>query len=77
MKNAKHIGLDIANSCGLGLGKPTYINENSCQIKEGAMSYSSSNGIKTLNELIEEKTFTVLVTINVIFELRLNKKYKE
>jgi hypothetical protein len=75
MRNAKHIGLDIANSCGLGLGKPTYINENSYQITTS--SYASSNEIKTLNELIEEKSIAVNITLNVVFELRLKKKFKE
>jgi hypothetical protein len=73
MRNAKHVGLDIAHSFGMALGKPISINEETSQIKEGILSSKTSEP-KTLNELIDEKTITVIVTTNVVFELRTNVK---
>jgi len=49
------------------------INEESCKETEG--SSASSSGIKkSINELIEEKTITVTVCLNVTFELKPNSK---
>jgi hypothetical protein len=70
MKNAKHIGFDIARSVGLGLGKPLSIQEDACHVKEGIFPCSHLNSRKTLNELIDEKTVSVSASIKVTFELK-------
>jgi hypothetical protein len=75
MRNAKHIGIDLAKSVGLNLGKPIQIYEESCKEIEGTNNASGSTEIKrSLNDLIEEKTITVIVNLNVTFELKANKK---
>ncbi len=57
----------------LNLAKPIMINEESCKETEG--SISASSGLKkSINDLIEEKTITVIVCLNVTFELKPNSK---
>lgn len=72
MKNAKHIGFDIARSVGLGLGKPINIHEETSHVKEGIFpcSHNNTDERKTLNELIDEKTVSVSTSIKVTFELK-------
>jgi hypothetical protein len=49
------------------------INEESCKETEG--SIPTSSGLKkSINDLIEEKTITVTVCLNVTFELKPNSK---
>lgn len=71
MKNAKHIGFDIARSVGLSLGKPLNIDEEASHVKEGIFPCFHNNAErKTLNELIDEKTVSVSTSIKVTFELK-------
>lgn len=75
IRNAKHIGIDLARSVGLNLAKPIIINEESCKEIEGSNSQSSSNELKkTISELVEDRTITVTVCLNVTFELKIGKK---
>ena len=74
MKNAKKIGFDIARSCGLTLGKPVCINEETSQVREGIFCEQHSSEPMSLNDLIEEKTVSVSVSIKVTFELRHRQK---
>ena len=65
----------MARSVGLNLSKPIMIVEESCKEIEGTISSSDSKSDKkSINELIEEKTITVTVCLNVTFELKLSKK---
>lgn len=75
MRNAKHIGIDLAKSVGLNLGKPINIFEESCKEIEGTNNTSgSAESKKSINDLIEEKTITIIVNLNVTFELKATKK---
>ena len=49
------------------------INEESCKETEGSLP-ASSGLKKSINDLIEEKTITVTVCLNVTFELKPNSK---
>jgi hypothetical protein len=62
----------MARSVGLNLSKPIMIVEESCKEIEGTVSSTSDK--KSVNELIDEKTVTVIVCLNVTFELKLPKK---
>ena len=62
----------MARSVGLNLSKPIMIVEESCKEIEGTVSSTSDK--KSVNELIDEKTVTVIVCFNVTFELKLSKK---
>jgi len=62
----------MARSVGLNLSKPIMIVEESCKEIEGTVSSTSDK--KSVNELIDEKTVTVIVCFNVTFELKLPKK---
>ena len=66
----------MARSVGLNLAKPVSIVEESCKETEGNASLNGSNidAKKSINELVEEKTITVTVCLNVTFELKLAKK---
>ncbi len=71
MKNAKKIGFDLARSCHLALSKPVCISEESAQVREGIfLDQHSQDHPKSINEMIEERTISVNVSIKVTFELR-------
>lgn len=70
IKNAKQIGHDLAISCGLNIGKPQSIDQESAQVKEGDYHNKNLNSNKTFSELTDEKTVTVEVSVKVTFGLK-------
>ena len=73
VKNAKKLAHDIAKSFHMLLGKPVEINEESCKERFGIDNYVNMDQ-KSISQLIDERTVTISVNLNVTFELIQSKK---
>ena len=75
VRNAKHIAEDIARTVGLHVAKAVHIVEENYQEKEGILSV---NGQPTsFQNLIDAKTKTIHVTLNVTFELKAKERQRK
>lgn len=73
IKNAKRLAVDLARSVNLVVGKPMDISEEKIREDYGALAEAnadSSPELKSLAQLINEKTIKIIVNVNVTFELR-------
>lgn len=72
VRNAKHTAEDIARTVGLHVAKAVHIVEEHYQEKEGS---STTNGA-SVQHLIDTKTITVHVTLNVTFDLKAKERHR-
>ena len=72
VRNAKHTAEDIARTVGLHVAKAVHIVEENYQEKEGVLS--STGQAASFQNLIDAKTITVHVTLNVTFELKAKER---
>jgi len=68
VRNAKHTAEDIARTVGLHVAKAVHIVEENYQEKEGVLTVTGQP--TSFQNLIDAKTITVHVTLNVTFELK-------
>ncbi len=73
VKNSKRLAFDIAKSFHMLLGKPVEINEEACKERYGIDNYINMDQ-KSISQLIDERTITISVNLNVTFELIQSKK---
>ena len=74
IKNAKKTAIDLARSVSLIVGKPLAISEETIKETWGDPSdvHKESAELKSLAQLLKDKTIKITVNINVTFELRQN-----
>lgn len=72
MRNAKHTAEDVARTVGLHVAKAVQIVEETYQEKEGAPSVAGQAA--SFQNLLDAKTITVHVTVNVTFELKAKER---
>ena len=72
IKNAKRSALDLARSVNLIVGKPIEISEEKIKEDWGDAndSLKETSELKSLAQLLKEKTIKIIVNVNVKFELR-------
>ena len=72
IKNAKKTALDLARAVNLVVGKPISISEEKIKEDWGDPNdvYKETDDMKSLAQLLKEKTIKIIVNIVVIFELR-------
>jgi uncharacterized protein YggE len=73
IKNAKRLAIDLARSVNLVVGKPLEISEEKIREEYDAsteINTESSPELKSLAQLIHQKTIKIIVNVNVTFELR-------
>ena len=73
MRNAKHTAEDIARTVGLHVAKAVHIVEEHYQEKEGSSAASGAS----VQHLIDTKTITVHVTLNVTFDLKAKERHRQ
>ena len=72
--------MDLARTVGLSLDKPLNIIEDGLKELEGVQSADRQpdpNIPKTFQELINDKTVTVIVNITATFELKIKNKLRK
>lgn len=75
VRNAKHTAEDIARTVGLHVAKAVHIVEESYQEKEGAPTVTGQP--TSFQNLIDSKTITVHVALNVTFELKAKERQRK
>jgi uncharacterized protein YggE len=74
IKNAKKTAIDLAKAVNLVVGKPIAISEEKIKEDWGDSNdnYKETPELKSLAQLLKEKTIKIIVNIVVTFELRQN-----
>ncbi|CAF0911680.1 unnamed protein product [Adineta ricciae] len=72
VRNAKHTAEDVARTVGLHVAKAVHIVEESYQEREGSLS--TPGQAASFQYLLDAKTITVHVTVNVTFELKAKER---
>ena len=72
VRNAKHTAEDVARTVGLHVAKAVHIVEESYQEREGSLS--APGQAASFQNLLDAKTITVHVTVNVTFELKAKER---
>jgi uncharacterized protein YggE len=74
IKNAKKTAIDLAKAVNLVVGKPIAISEEKIKEDWGDSNdnYKETPDLKSLAQLLKEKTIKIIVNIVVTFELRQN-----
>ena len=72
IKNAKKTAIDLAKAVNLVVGKPIAISEEKIKEDWGDSNdnYKETPELKSLAQLLKEKTIKIIVNIVVTFELR-------
>jgi hypothetical protein len=72
IKNAKKTAIDLAKAVNLVVGKPIAISEEKIKEDWGDSNdnYKETPDLKSLSQLLKEKTIKIIVNIVVTFELR-------
>ena len=79
IKNAKRSAIDLARSVNLVAGKPIEISEEKIKEEWGDTneSHMEATELKSLAQLLKEKTIKIIVNVNVKFELRQSSVNRE
>lgn len=75
VRNAKHTAEDVARTVSLHVAKAVHIVEENYQEKEGTLSVTGQP--VSFQNLIDAKTITVHVTLNVTFELKAKERQRK
>ncbi|CAF5002546.1 unnamed protein product [Rotaria sp. Silwood1] len=75
VRNAKHTAEDIARTVGLHVSKAIHIVEENYQENEGILV--STGQPTSFQNLIDGKTITIHVTLNITFELKAKERQRK